>query len=82
MFGTAAKGAKAKCLQVIVDHASRFAWAYATATNTTTDVIKGLTGLFADGQRPKLILSDRATNYGSHRFADFLQSHGVVHIRT
>lgn len=82
VIGTAAKNCKAKYMQVFIDHASRFVFAFATATNTTPVVIKCLAAILETERAPKALLTDRATNYRSHRFAEFLARHGIAHLST
>ena len=80
VMGTAAKATRAKYIQVIVDHHSRYVWAYATPKNTTATIINILTQLFtALGSSPKTIITDNFLSYTAKQFKRFLESHGIKH---
>ena len=80
-MGTAASNTKAKYIQVIVNHHSRYLWAFPTPTNTTTSVVNILTNLFRIVGVPKVLLTDRGTNFTSNHFKRFLSQNGVKHIK-
>ena len=82
VMGTAASNTKAKYIQVIVDHHSRYLWAFPTPTNTTASVVNILTNLFRIVGVPKVLLTDRGTNFTSNHFKRFLSQNGVKHIKT
>ena len=78
VMGTAANKTKAKYIQLIIDHHSRYVWAYATPKNTTATIINILTQLFtALGQTPKTLVTDNFLNFTGKQFKRFLETHNI-----
>lgn len=82
VIGRAAQDSKAKYLQVIVDHATRFAWTFATPTNTTAVILRCLKAAIGDGPAPKSLLTDQAPNYQSHVFSSFCEQLNIKHLNS
>ena len=69
VLGSAANKTKAKYIQLIVDHHSRFVWAFATPKNTSATIINIMTGLIAAlGTGPEALITDQGTNFTSKDF--------------
>jgi len=79
IMGSSAASTKAKNIQVIVDHHSRYLWTYATPTNTTACMINILTNLFHSVGPPKAILTDNYKSFTGKDFKRFLKGHDVKH---
>ena len=76
VMGKIANNTKAKYLQVLIDHHSRFVWAIPTATNTSDTIINVLTKIFSkfpEG-KPTRLLTDNGTNFTSKKFKNFLKN--------
>jgi transposase InsO family protein len=82
VIGTSANATKAKYLQVLIDHHSRYVWEKATPTNTAKAVIGVLEGIFRNVGVPKRILTDNGTNFTSHAFKKFLKENNVHYSNT
>ena len=82
IMGSVAQATKAKNIQVIIDHNSRYCWAKATPKNTFETVKTVLTNIFNSGVWPKLLLTDRGTNFTTKKFRKFLGTHGCRHLLT
>jgi len=82
VLGSAANNTRAKYIQVIIDHHSRYVWAYATATNTSSCLINIFGQLFRAIGFPKRLLTDNGTNYTSKQFQRFLSENHVIHSLT
>ncbi|KAI1299778.1 Pro-Pol polyprotein [Halotydeus destructor] len=82
VMGSVASSSKAKYVQVVIDHATRYLWTFPTPKNTTATVINCLTSLFKSGLKPALLLTDRGTNFTSSQFRHFLESRSVKHLKT
>lgn len=72
VMGSIATNTKAKYVQLIVDHHSRFVWAFATPKNTTETIINILSNLFKTMGPPKSILTDNGTNFTANKLKHFL----------
>jgi len=79
VMGSSAAATKAKYIQVIVDHHSRYLWTYATPTNTTACMINILTNLFQSVGKPKKLLTDNYKSFTGHEFKRFLKRYNVKH---
>jgi transposase InsO family protein len=82
VMGTSAKSTKAKYIQVVIDHHSRYVWAKATPTNTAQTVVNVLNSIFRSVIPPKRILTDNGTNFTSRLFQKFLKENNVLSSRT
>ena len=82
VMGTAANKTRAKNIQVIIDHHSRYLWAFATPRNTTETVTTILRQLFAAIGSPRILITDRGTNFTAKAFRRILANHGVGHRMT
>ena len=79
VMGSAANQTRAKYVQVITDHHSRYVWAFATPKNTSATVTTLLTQLFRIIGSPKALITDRGTNFTSKEFSKFLADNHVGH---
>ena len=79
VMGSVAKGTTAKYIQVVIDHHSRYLWAKATKTNTATDAINTLVGIFGEVAKPERILTDNGSNFTSNAFKRFLERNQITH---
>jgi transposase InsO family protein len=77
VMGTSAKATKAKYIQVVIDHHSRYVWAKATPTNTAQAVVGVLENIFHNVGVPERILTDNGTNFTSRVFRKFLKDNNV-----
>jgi hypothetical protein len=82
VMGSAAHNTKAKYIQLVIDHHSRYVWAFATPTNTTQSSINILSTIFRTFGTPKRLLTDNGTNYTSKQFKNFLAENKVIHSLT
>ena len=84
VMGKIAKTTKSKYIQVVIDHHSRYVWAKATPTNTTTAAISALQSVFdAVPPSPEMkLLSDNGKNFDSKEFAKFLKQFNIKHVFT
>ena len=74
VMGNSAEQSKAKYIQVVIDHLTRYVWAFATSKNTAETIINVLSQLFKTVGYPKRILTDRATSFTSKSLKRFLAS--------
>jgi len=70
-----------KYLHIVIDHATRYIWAFPSKSVTTETYINCLRQIFQI-QTPKKLLSDRNAAFTSSRFKKFLQHNGVVRLLT
>ncbi|UYV63956.1 hypothetical protein LAZ67_2006134 [Cordylochernes scorpioides] len=63
-------------LHVIVDHFSRYAWAFPSKSTSTTTYQQVLKRVFQDGS-PKRLLTDRAPAFTSPKFRSFLLNRNI-----
>ncbi|UYV78277.1 hypothetical protein LAZ67_16000751, partial [Cordylochernes scorpioides] len=78
-LGSAANETKHKYIQVIIDHLTRFVWAFPTVTNTSQAVIQCLDKINKTVPQIKCILTDNGKNFTSKEFNKFLNEHQVQH---
>ncbi|UYV71985.1 K02A2.6-like [Cordylochernes scorpioides] len=79
VLGSAANETKHKYIQVIIDHLTRFVWAFPTVTNTSQAVIQCLDKINKTAPQIKCILTDNGKNFTSKEFNKFLNEHQVQH---
>ncbi|UYV62918.1 K02A2.6-like, partial [Cordylochernes scorpioides] len=79
VLGSAANETKHKYIQVIIDHLTRFVWAFPTVTNTSQAVIQCLDKINRTVPQIKCILTDNGKNFTSKEFNKFLNEHQVQH---
>ena len=79
VMGSSARETKAKYIQLVIDHHSRYVWAYATPKNTSITIIGILRQIFHAAGKPRVIISDRGTNYTANEFKRYLASEGSRH---
>ncbi|UYV75877.1 K02A2.6-like, partial [Cordylochernes scorpioides] len=77
--GSAANETKHKYIQLIIDHLTRFVWAFPTVTNTSQAVIQCLDKINRTVPQIKCILTDNGKNFTSKEFNKFLNEHQVQH---
>jgi transposase InsO family protein len=77
VMGSSADKTKAKFLQVIIDHSTRFVWAKPTKTNTAEAAISAIEEVFRTVGKPKRILTDNGKNFTSKKFQKFSTQHGI-----
>ncbi|UYV84218.1 hypothetical protein LAZ67_X001557 [Cordylochernes scorpioides] len=70
-----------KFLHIIVDHATRYIWAFPSKTQTTDSYINCLNKIFQI-QKPKQFLSDRAPSFTSPRFRKYLINNNIKQLLT
>lgn len=72
----------AKCyLHVVLDHATRYVWTFASKSVSTDTYISCLKQIFQI-QIPKQLLSDRNAAFTSTKFKHFLGKHGIKQLLT
>lgn len=79
VMGKIANNTKAKYLQVLIDHHSRFVWVVPTATNTSDTIINVLTKIFLkfpEG-KPIRLLTDNGTNFTSKKFKNLFKNRKI-----
>ncbi|UYV75361.1 hypothetical protein LAZ67_12003633 [Cordylochernes scorpioides] len=79
VIGSAANETKHKYIQVIIDHLTKFVWAFPTVTNTSQAVIQCLDKINKTVPQIKCILTDNGKNFTSKEFNKFLNEHQVQH---
>jgi hypothetical protein len=84
VMGSVAKTSKAKYIQVLIDHHSRYVWAQATPTNTAAAAINVLKNAFTTLTPPanSRFITDNGTNFISKEFNRFLKQHNIQHSYT
>ncbi|UYV65154.1 hypothetical protein LAZ67_3003351 [Cordylochernes scorpioides] len=68
-------------LHVVVDHFSRYAWAFPSKSTSTTTYQQVLKRVFQDGS-PKRLLTDRAPAFTSPKFRSFLLNRNIYPLIT
>lgn len=79
VMGSAANSTLAKYVQLIIDHHSRYVWAFATPKNTAQTSITILERLFQTIGKPQRIITDNGTNFTSRSFRTKLHECGIKH---
>jgi len=74
-------GSNKSYIHLIIDHATRFIWTFASKSQTTQTYISSLTNIFSI-MKPKALLSDRAPAFLSSQYKHFLEKHGVKQLLT
>ena len=80
VMGSSANNTRAKYIQLIVDHHSRYVWAYATPKNTTATIINILTQLFTAVGKPQTLTTDNFKSFQAKQFRRFLSERNIRHI--
>ncbi|UYV60307.1 hypothetical protein LAZ67_1000791, partial [Cordylochernes scorpioides] len=70
-----------KFLHIIIDHATRYIWAFPSKSQTTDSYINCLNKIFQI-QKPKQFLSDRAPSFTSPRFRKYLINNNIKQLLT
>jgi len=74
-------GSTKKYIHLVVDHATRYIWTFASKSCTTDSYINCLNKVFQI-QKPKKFLSDRAASFTSPRFKRYLVNNNVKQLLT
>ena len=77
VMGTAANATRHKYIQVIVDHATRYVWAYPTVKNSAAAVKEIFERLLQTGFKFGAILYDNAKNFSSHLLRGFAERYSI-----
>ena len=77
VMGSSAKTTKAKYIQVVIDHHTRYVWAKATATNTAEAALSLIQEIINTVGTPKRLLTDNYKNFRSKTFQRFMTANGV-----
>lgn len=80
VMGPAARNSKHQYIQVFVDHASRYVWAYPTIKNTSSSVTNLIDKLMSSGVTIKKILTDNHKNFTSNEIKRCLNRHNIKHL--
>ena len=80
VLGSSANRTRAKYVQLVVDHHSRYVWAFATPKNTTPTIINILSQLFNTVAKPKNIITDNFKSFTAKQFRSYLADRGIHHI--
>ena len=80
IMGSVSNNTRAKNIQTIVDHHSRYIWAFATPKNTTATLVNILSQLFSVIGTPEKLISDNGPNLTAKPFRKFCSEHGVRHV--
>lgn len=79
VMGSSADKSRAKYIQVIIDHHSRYVWSFATPKNTSATVVTIFTQLLRIIGLPRILITDRGTNFTGKEFRRFLSTNNVEH---
>ena len=79
VMGSSARETKAKYIQIVLDHNTRFVWAKATPTNTAQAAISILEEVFRTAGDAKRLLTDQGTSFRSKALKRFLRNHNCSH---
>lgn len=79
--GLSGYGSPKKFIHLVVDHATRYAWAFAHKNETANAYISCLREVFTAGV-PRRFLSDRGTGFTANNFKRFLKNHNVHQLFT
>ncbi|UYV62671.1 hypothetical protein LAZ67_2001503, partial [Cordylochernes scorpioides] len=69
------------CLHVVVDHHSRYIWAFPSKSTSIATYMNIINQLLSIG-KPKIIVTDRHPSFVSKRFNKFIQEKGIKHVMT
>jgi transposase InsO family protein len=69
-------------LLIVVDAYSKFIEVGIMKQTTSSATIRKLREIFAEHGLPDMIVSDNGANFTSREFAAFMQSNGIVHVKT
>lgn len=82
VIGKAASGTKAKYVQVIIDHFSRYLWAYVSSKDGAAANIDALSRAFPTKVKPRKLITDNKKNYRSTELKNFCKNNKVIHVFT
>ena len=80
VMGPAANNTHHKYIQVIIDHHSRFIWAFPTKSNKCEVIVTLLTNLLNSNIRFRTILTDCHKNFTGRALKDFVHKNQMKHI--
>ena len=80
VMGPASNNTKQKYIQVLIDHHTRFIWAYATASNKCETIVNILTNLKNSGINFRTILTDCHKNFTGRALKTFCTENNIKHI--
>ncbi|UYV62131.1 hypothetical protein LAZ67_1007944 [Cordylochernes scorpioides] len=69
------------CLHVVVDHHSRYIWAFPSKSTSIATYMNIINQLLSIG-KSKIIVTDRHPSFVSKRFNKFIQEKGIKHVMT
>ena len=79
-MGSAAKNTKHKYIQVLIDHHTRYVWAFPSVRNTTQTIVNILTNIRNSGHNFRSLLSDNFKSFTNKTFRDYLSQNKIKQI--
>ena len=71
-----------KYLLVVIDIFSRYAWVESIKDKTANEIVQAFNKIISEGRIPHRLWTDRATDFTSKKFQDYVKSKKIVHFTT